>query len=311
MLNSETLFIDNYKKLKQELSTNQFSNNLIIFLNDQPFLVDQYIKKILEISKSDASYIDDLNCIFQSELFSNSYETKNIIKIIHLKEFKCTDKTLSTATNAIVIADSIKDEDTIEMFKSHIIQLTKIPDWGLKDYIYSNISIKDECKDWLLEVCGKNPFRISQEVDKLKLFEPYEQEELFSCFMKDSTFSDLSTYNIFDFINAIMDKNIPKLLEILIERKNIDLEPLGIITLLYKNIFYLISMQLGINATSNSLNISDKQFNFLKRRLGRFSDNKLKEMLEFLITFDSKLKTGYLDSTNVEQQIDYILVNIL
>ena len=108
-----------------------------------------------------------------------------------------------------------------------------------------------------------------------------------------------------------MDKDTSKLVEILTERKNIDLEPLGIITLLYKNIFYLISMQLGINATSNSLNISDKQFNFLKRRLGRFSDNKLKEMLEFLITFDSKLKTGYLDSTNVEQQIDYILVNIL
>lgn len=299
---------DNLIKLKSDIEQEKLSEKLLVFIDTNSFLTNQYIKAIQKYRKSKLNFIDDLSALnsISNSLFSKN--DNNVLNILHIDDFKDTNKKDLSITNTIIVCKTIKDKETYDLFNNIIIEFPKVENWCIKDYVYSNVNISDKAKDWLLESCKYDLNRVDLEIDKLNIFNKKDQPKLFDEFISDNIFSDLSAFTIFDFTNAILTSNKKKILTVLSERDNIDLEPLGVLTLLYNNLRNIIAIQMNPSATPASLSMSEKQFNAIRYRTNIFSNEKLIKMFNFIITVDEKMKNGFI--TN-DQLIDYILVNIL
>lgn len=300
----------NLKKLKKVIETNTLSDNLYVFINTNDFITDQYVNRIAKLRKLKIEYIESINALTTraTDIFGLDNTATKTLRILHIDDFKSNDKQLLSVKDCIIICRKITDTETKELFEDIIIEYPKLENWCVKDYVYSNVNISDKAKEWLLSICNDNIMRIQCEIDKLNIFDKKDQKKLFDEFVSDGVFDDLSGFNIFDFTNSILTKKVDKVKQILIEKDNIDIEPLGVLTLLFNNIKNIISIQMNPSATAQSLGISDKQFIAIKYRTNIFSNEQLFKIFNMLIKVDEQLKTGYLDEKNL---IDYMLVNIL
>ena len=160
----------------------------------------------------------------------------------------------------------------------------------------------------MCSICNYNIFRIYNEAIKISIFDKKEQSKIFDLMNEDNCFSDLSSLTIFNFTNAIIKKDYKTILNILIEYNNIDIEPVGVVTILEKNIKNLIDVQTNPLSNSSQLGMSDKQYNAIKYNCGKYSDNKLLNIFTEILDIDYKLKTGQLDNNKI---VDYLLVKII
>ncbi len=293
-------------KLKQNIEDNKLSDNLLIFVNWDRFLLDQYIKAIAK-----GRLINKLDSIDQ---FLSTYENlfgdikTDSLDIYNVDDFKCLDKKLLSQRDLIIICNKISDADTKDLFSEVIIESPKIEKWCVKDYLYSALpELKDLQKDWLLDICNYDLFRLQQEIDKLKIFNKKDREKLFDNFVKDHVFDDLISFTIFEFIDCIITKNKHKLAQILEQIKYCDIEPLGVLTLCYNNFKNIINVQMSNNPTPESTGLNPKQLYAIKHKTGYYSQYQLIDIFEFLTLVDYKLKTGELPADKI---IDYILINI-
>lgn len=141
---------------------------------------------------------------------------------------------------------------------------------------------------------------------KLKLFQ--DTNSAFELFNIEDAYSDLSNYNIFNFITAITKRDLNTIVDILKNINNIDIEPYGVLTLLLKQFRTIIDIQMNPKASAESLNMPPKQFYAIKMNCGRFDNNKLIDIYEKLTSIDLMLKSGELDNNKI---IEYLLINIL
>ena len=105
---------------------------------------------------------------------------------------------------------------------------------------------------------------------------------------------------------------------ILSDLENLDIEATGLVTIMIKQIKNLIDIQVNPKSTAASLGMNPKQFNAIKYNVGKFKNEQLINMFEFLTEIDFRLKNGELtlDETNEgivrnNKLVDYITVNLL
>ena len=148
-----------------------------------------------------------------------------------------------------------------------------------------------------------------EELKKLKIFKETERKYIFKQFMDEGIFEDLSDHNIFDFTNAIIKKDIAKLTALYEEIYKIDVEPLGLVKLLYDNLRTIISIQLDPNATAESVGIATNRFWAIKKNnCGYYTKDQLLNAFYLITDIDRKLKTGELGT---DIMVDYIVCHML
>ena len=156
--------------------------------------------------------------------------------------------------------------------------------------------------------CNNDVNRLYQEMQKLNIFSEKERIHLFEEMAEDGAFNDLSSNTIFNFTNAVLKKDITSLKAIYEEIENIDVNDFGLLTILYNNFLNVISIQLGINPTAESLGMKWGQFNALKHSCGYYSSNQLITIFKVLTDMDRKVKSGEFP-TNIMR--DYMILSIL
>ena len=288
--------------LKEQIRNNKLSDALIIFDNSDNYVVISYINQIAKNKKLSLNYIDTLD--------NNSFFTSddNYLDIYRIHKLEQLDETIKDRKNLIIICDELNDI-VKEKFSEYIVNIPKVANWCIEEFVKQSLPklSADDIK-WLVNVCKYDIWRIDNEINKLKIFNENKQATLFKQFKNDHVYSDLSDYTIFNFCDAIIKKDINTIRDILLEIDNCDIEPLGVVTLLYKNFKNIIDMQLGINPTAESLGLSTKQYYALKYRVGIYNQEQLINILLMLSEIDCKLKTGFLPA---ELILDYVLINIL
>ena len=181
----------------------------------------------------------------------------------------------------------------------------------IEEYAFSLLpGLNKQESNWLCKICNYNIERISLECQKLKIFKSKEQEELFNLIIKENGYYDLSCNGLYDLNNSIIKKDILGIKSVIKDLDNIDLSSMSLISILLKNFFNIINIQMSRNIDANKLEITEKQFKALKYNTNKYSNDKLISIYRFLNSIDSKLKNGYLNIDNKEQ-IYYILNNIL
>jgi len=292
----------NIIELKKNIEDKTLNDSfLILKYSDFPFIARQYVEAISEFKKKPIVYVESLDDI-TSDIFGedDSLYVMNIDKID--KQFRS-----DSLNNKIVICKSI-DVDVLEGMKQYVIEIPKLQQWQIRAYTAKNLpGLSNEEINWLSDV-AKDIYRLSNEVDKIKIFNKKDQGQIFSLLNKEDAYGDLNSSTIFNFTNAITKRDIKTAKNILETIETIDVEPMGVVSILYKSFKNILDIQMSANATAESLGMNPKQFSAIKYNLGKFTNTELIKIFDMITLVDYQLKSGNLPNDKI---IDYLLINIL
>ena len=301
------------EELKHQIESNNVTNSPLIFKDDESlFLSDMYIKAISKSKKLPIKYIQSL-----SEVVNDSFdffacetpEQSSCLNVLHAQVYEWADIDISRTTNLIVVTTKFSNKDIEKRLSDYIVVMPKLEDWQIKDYVYSiceGVDHKD--LDWLMNICGKNVCRLQQELDKLTLFNVDERKYLFDSFVRDGSMDDLSSYNIFNFTNAVTSKDFNMLKSIYKEIERADITDFYLLTVLLKNFRNIVMVQLNSNPTPESTGLDSKQLYAIRRIPKVYSAEQLVKIFDFLCDIDRQVKEGELPAPLV---VDYLTVKIL
>jgi hypothetical protein len=299
------------KDLKSRAEKGMIIDSFFVLLySDNTFLANQYINEIAKINNKQKVYIDSLNEVSKN---TDVFDRKdNNLYILNTEKFVTEIENFSGYKNVIVVCNEIDVKTKRDVVATgNYTNLPKLQEWQILEYLKQQApGLEENHFKWLYQITKGDIYRVYNEVSKLSMFPKDKQLELFKQINNEDGYSDLSLMTIFDFINSILKKDTRTLATALTEINSIDIEPMGLITLLHRNIVNIIKVKLNTKSTPESLGMNEKQFKAISYNYNNLSTTHLANMLEFITSIDFKLKSGLLQLSN-ERLIDYIITNML
>lgn len=299
----------NIKEIKELIETKKYNNQSFIInnYNNCPFLVHQYLHKIIEDNNLEIKIVDDVTEIPIKNVNNFLSVLDNFLYVFYcdddkdLRQIKHVEKTVFIYTGK-----KLKDILDIE---EYIIDIPKIEAWQIKDYIYTRGKDVDEKDlDYLLTLTN-DLFRLEKELDKIEIFEEKYRKDIFKQFIKDGIFDDLISYNTFDFIESVVKRKKNDVLQIYNKLLISGINEMGIIALLYNNFRNIIKIQLSPNPSPESTDLKPNQFWAIKKNnVGFYTKDELLKIFRLLTDIDRKIKIGEIP---IEYSIEYLLLKIL
>lgn len=296
-------------ELKQIIENGTYNGQLLIFqYSDTKFIIQQYIRKLLMDFNYGFEYKTEIDnsIISPSNIFGN--QVTNLLRIFDIDTFNDCVYNISEEKNLFILCKKISN-DLNDKYSKYIIKVPVLEDWQIKDFVYSlGEGIPEPDLDKLINLCGNDIYRLSMELDKMIIFPNSLKKTIFSEFVNDGVFNDLTDSTIFDLCSAILKKDIDKLTYIYSQLDRMDVNPLGFTTILYQNVKDLIKIQLGVKPTPENTGIPKGKFYAIKyNNLNKFNSYQLIQIFKLLTDVDKKIKLGQLDIDNL---IDYLIVSI-
>lgn len=297
----------NLAELKVMLSKNQVPEQLIIFLcSENTFLADQYTDKICELQGNNRLSINALS--EQDSALSLVFDFDACTKVLRVDTFDEFAEDYSLFEHTIVICSKI-DKKIKSMVDEYIVEIPKMLDWHIKDYIKSRCSFMQPTDiDWLYNATNGDIYHINNELDKITIFEPAEQKVVLASLQCDPA-SDLYGISLFTLVDALMERNATVVASYLSHRDNQNIEMMGLTNTLLAKIKQLILIAYDSGKSAADIGVSPKQFSYLKATGKKYPIQRLQTLLEKLSAIDIKLKSGLLDMSKAAQ-IDYIISTV-
>lgn len=297
--------------LKAEIESGHIQDDFIIIKrNGSDFLTTQYVDNIIRVLNKPPVYIESIDDIlYDSFSFFSDEEDDVNIRILDIDKFDIPMEKLGGIKSLIIITNKFADKEVESQLSNRILTMPKLEEWQVTDYVYSLLDGVDKSDlDWLLSILHNNLYRLDQEIGKLSLFTPGERKYLFKEMRNDGTFNDLSTYNIFNFSNAITHKDINSLKNVYKEISRIDISDFGLLAILLKGFRNILMVQLNPNPTTENTGIESKQLYAIKKIPKVYSPEQIINIFMFLSDIDRQVKSGELPTDIL---VDYMTVKIL
>ena len=297
--------------LKAEIESGHIQDDFIIIKrNGSDFLTTQYVDNIIRVLNKPPVYIESIDDIlYDSFSFFSEEEDDVNIRILDIDKFDIPMEKLGGIKSLIIITNKFADKEVESQLSNRILTMPKLEEWQVTDYVYSLLDGVDKSDlDWLLSILHNNLYRLDQEIGKLSLFTPGERKYLFKEMRNDGTFNDLSTYNIFNFSNAITHKDINSLKNVYKEISRIDISDFGLLAILLKGFRNILMVQLNPNPTTENTGIESKQLYAIKKIPKVYSPEQIINIFMFLSDIDRQVKSGELPTDIL---VDYMTVKIL
>ena len=297
------------EELKQHIEAKTLNDDLLILAcEEHNFVAQQYLQEIAQFKNLKLNFVEEIDSLIKNINNIFNVQSSGMLNVFLTNVFDKYDTALPSISNLIIICNKV-DKSCADLYNSYIVNIPKLEQWQIRDYTYSNLAtISKDKLDWLLNICKYDIFRLDNEIQKLTLFDKAQHETLFNKFITDNVFNDLSEYTVFNFSNAIIKRDKPSIIKIYNELNNIDINEMGLLTILYTNFRNIISIQMGRNVTAESLGIKQNQFNAIKWNCGKYSNAELLEIFKMLTSLDLWVKDGTLAISDL---IDYMLVKIV
>ena len=299
------------KELKTRIINNSLKDDILIFkYSDNKYLCYHYIDNICKNKGLQKIYIDNLKDInHKDDLFE---EESKYLYVLDVE--KLTEDVDPELRNVIIVCKSVPDN-----LKVDYIDISKLIGWQIEDYVQMRLPGLDEKQiKWLCEITKYDIYRLDRECAKLELFSKPAQSILFKEINQENGYVDLNPATIFNFTNALMKKDLNTVKSILSDLENLDIEAVGLVTIMTKQVKNLIDIQINAKSTAASLGMTPKQFAAIKYNVGKFRNEQLINMFQFLTEIDYRLKNGELTldetsegSVRNNKLVDYITVNLL
>ena len=306
-------------ELKNNIVNNTLNNSLLIFVwSDNNFLARQYVHEIAKVKGQDIQFVEnygELVGISTNENVFGEEFGEGVLKVLNVDTFdELANDRMSLLENSIILCNKIAKEveHSYESYPNLVVKFPKVEPWQVKDYIRVNCKgLSKESIERLYSITNGDVFRIDNELGKISCFPIDKQDDIFKRMLLSGAYNDLSQLNIFNLVNAIIKREMTIIGDALRNIKSIDVDAIGLTTILHNNIKNIIDIQMNSKATPESTGMSEKQFNVVKKyNCGKYKDETLRKLLSFLDEIDFKLKSGGLDMSN-EDKIDYIVCKML
>lgn len=297
--------------LKTNIENKDVSNNLLIFVADEKdtngfFIAEQYYREIANQHDLTIKTTDDLSSIMidRQSLF---YVPDNYLYVIKVKELVDFEWDLLYSNNIIILAYKVK-EHLLTKLSNNIVNIPLLQEWQLKDYLFSRCNGADNnALEKLFDLTKNNPYRLQNEIDKLTIFDN-PKLILNECF-EENMYSDLSNYTVFDLSNAIMVRDKDKITTILKDIDKIDVEPLGLVTILHNNFRNLALVMLTRQPTNATTGLSDKQIWFLLNHQAKYyTPTQIIDILLYLADINKHMLLGNIDMNKL---LDIMICKVL
>lgn len=287
------------KELKGRILDNSLEFDRMFFVyKDNPFLANQYVDAIAKRLGWDVRAVESIDDIPEPDAFGTECKT---LFVMHADEIKKPNK---PCINAIFVCKKTNAEDAVEF--------PKLEDWQILDYMKAKCpGMGEDELQWLQEICKKDIYRIDNEISKLALFPKEQQESMFNLLNMEDNYADLNPKTIFDLTNAILRNDATTVSGILQGIDSMDVDGMGLVTILTNNVRNVIKVQFNPTATAAALGMKDNQFKAIKYyNSGKFSNERLIDMFEFLTSIDCRLKSGELQLGD-NSLIEYVVCGLL
>jgi hypothetical protein len=287
------------EELKEKVEKKEDIQFPVVLVCKDLFLPEQYIKFMREVGP--VEYTDRYVHVI-TNLFGLKDDTVKVLKI----------EELNTPVDGlyIILCKSISKEleKTIDYIK-----VPDLSDWMIEDYVYSKLEGVDKKNiEWLISICKHDIYRLDEEMDKLLIFEPVQRNILFNKFKEDGVFSDLSDKNIFTMSTAIQKKDTETIYqvyhELLTASTAVDVEPLGLYTILYNNFQKMIKVWLNKQPNPENTGLQSKQIWAINNLPKVYTKEQLIKIYEMLTSIDSGFKSG---TFPIDILLDYLVVKCL
>lgn len=289
------------KDLKSKIEDKSIYSNPIVFhIQDIDFIAKQYISQISIIKGLDIVYIENLD--YTANLFDIEEDS---IQVYVCDTFTIVPELLEKKYTYIIC----KNISNIEEYKEIVVDVPKLEKWQIIDYANSRCNgVNSNDLQQILDDCNYNIYRVDNELSKLYIFDKDKQQFIFNMMLEDSSLIDTSKYKIFDFSNAIIKRDIQTVAAVFEKISSIDIEPIGLLTILVNQFRNIISIQLANNPTPESTGLKPNQFWAIKHSCGLYTKEQLVNIYLFLTDIDRKIKIGDMPMNNL---IDYLVVKLM
>lgn len=290
--------------LKSKLLNENIHISFLVFeCEESYFIPKQYITYYAEKNNLNISYIESVQEISNN---TNIFGNDNYLYILIQDKYELEKINYDAVDNCIVICKTSKDID-----KKFICKVPKLQKWQVLEYERQVCSgLSTTIYERLYNITQGNINRIDLELAKIKIFPQEIRENIYQSISQSGGYSDLSTTTVFNYTNAIMHKDLTTLIAIQKELQSIDVEGVGILVILNKNIKQLIDVQMSKNSSPEALGMQKNQYYAIKYNCGVFTNTQLIKMFKFLTSLDDKLKSGNLQLSS-SQLVAYITLNLL
>lgn len=301
------------QELKTQIEHSTVKDSPMIFIDDEnKFLSTQYIKAISKVKNLEINYIQSIEDVLSdsSNFFTCEMDEQALyLNVLYTPVYEWGNIDITRATNLIVVVTKFKDKDLQKSLSDYIVTMPILEDWQIRDYVYSlceGVDIKD--LDMLISLCGKNIWRLQQELDKFSLFNINERKFLFNSFIRDGALSDLSSYNIFNFTNAIASKDLTTVKNIYKKIDQSDITDFYLLTVILKTFRNILMVNMNSNPTPETTGLTSGQLYAIKKIPKAYTSEQLLNIFTFLCDVDRQVKEGELPANLV---VDYITLKIL
>ena len=297
--------------LKTQIENKTLDDTMLVLVYEDNSLIvaRQYVEEIAKFKGLKIKYVDSTEDFIDYSDTTFGEIVPYYLSVLYIKEFNPKDEDYSKYKNAIVICSKVGKELISEAF--NVVVIPKLLDWHITDYIkYKCDGLIPQEIELLQKITNNNIERIDNELSKISIFPKESQANLFAEIDDDGGFGDLSVNTIFNLKDAIIKRNVEGVRRILTEIDSIDVEGVGLVTLLLRDVINVMGIQLD-KATMKDLGIqNDNQYKAIGHNCNKYSNESLKKIYEFLIDFDYRLKSGQLQLSN-STMIDYIICCIM
>ena len=298
------------RTLKSKIESNTLDDEPLIFkYSDNKFLVNQYVDAICKSKNLTRININSLSDVSSDDIF-DSVPSELYVYDVEKLNIKL-DKEVK---NLIVLCEDITTDQDIDY-----TEFGKPINWQIEEFVKMRLpGLDDNERQWLCSISNYDIYRLDNECKKLEIFPEAMQKIIFNQINNENGFSDLTPLTIFNFTNALLKKDFKTIGEILSDLETIDVEGSALPVILIRQFKNLIDIQINPKNTAASLNMKPNQFNAIKYNVGKFTNNQLINLYEFLTNIDFRLKNGELtlkDSANHltvnNMLVDYITCNLI
>ena len=295
----------------KEILTNsdkEFQDKLqfIFCFQEDDFLCVQYSKALAAKENLQIRWLEDLSELEQSSEF-DSFGSLGELLIFRTSE-ELDLKNINSENNFIIICK--KCDKNIN--GPQIFNFPKLTEWQIESYVKNKLQglSEEQCKK-LCTLTKYNIHRLDLECQKLEMFNSAFQEIVFNEMLRDNSFGDMSDLSIFTLSNALIKHDLSTINQVLLNINYIDIEAVGLVTILKRNIKNIIDIKMNPKANANELGINPKQFAAIKYNSGKFSNDQLISIFEFLVNIDNRLKNGNLQFSNNSKENNVLFTNYI
>lgn len=220
------------RELKAAVESGTYNAPLLIMeYGDDSFLADTYWQRLLR--GKEYRYATMQEVLASTTGFLGALDTA--WKVCRNPESLSVQLTL--ATNVVVVCPLIKEQSLRDALGEWIYTMPKLQKDHIRDWLYTKLDgVDNRYLDVLLELCDWDIRRLSQEVEKFRLFPKEQRHEIFLQGVAEGLFNDLSCQTIFDFTNGVMKKDLAAITKVYSEIDCVDITEMYFYTVITNSV---------------------------------------------------------------------------